>query len=66
MELFFSWAVPTALFFSWAVPTAPVFSWSVPTLLRGTATATAATLVPPSAISSASEATTIDGDGLTR
>ncbi len=51
-------------FLTLAETTALFLSWSVPMLLRGTATATAAMLVPPSATSSAIEATTIDGDGV--
>src|SRR5581483_2103388 len=43
--------------------TALFWIWSVPTLLRGTTTLMAAIPVPLSATSSASPATTIEGDG---
>jgi hypothetical protein len=49
-------------FFTFAEMTALLFSWGVPTLNSGTLP-TAAMLVPPSATSSAIEATTIAGDG---
>jgi len=52
-----------ALFRIFAVATALFLSWAVPTLFRGTSCETAATLVPPSARSSARQATTIAGDG---
>ena len=57
-----SFALLTALFASFGFVTAFAFSCDVPTLFFGTAV-TAATLVPPSATSSARPATTMDGDG---
>jgi hypothetical protein len=63
----------TALLRSFGFVTAPLFSSDVltafgricagPTEFRGASTVTAATLVPPSATSSARQATTIAGDG---
>jgi hypothetical protein len=54
--------VVTALFRIFAVVTALFLSCAVPTLFRASCE-TAATLVPPSATSSAREATTIAADG---
>jgi hypothetical protein len=52
------------LFLTFADTTALLRSWTVPTLFLGTSWDTAATLVPPSATSSARQATTMAGDGL--
>jgi hypothetical protein len=61
-ELFLSFAFVTAAFLIFGVVTALFLSCAVPTLFLAT-WLTAATPVPPSATSSAIQATTIAGDG---